>query len=172
MSASSLRHALLGGVAGLALGPAVAQTPQQAPPAPAAPIIYPAKGQTAEKLEKDKAECYGWAQKQTGYDPVAAAQQSGAAQQGTGSAAGGETARGAARGAAAGAAVGAVAGDAGKGAAAGAAVGGVGGRAKKKGKEAQQQEQAAQQQEQASQQLGQYQKAFAACIEGRGYTLK
>jgi hypothetical protein len=173
-------------IAGFAVGPALAlaQTPPAAtPPSAAKPIIYPSKGQKPEQQEKDKAECYGWAQKQTGYDPLAAAEKSAAAPpSGTGSGAGapkGGAAKGAAKGAAAGAAVGAAAGDAEKGAAVGATAGALRGRAKKKQQAAQQQAQAAQQQEQAAQQqaaesekLGQYQKAFAVCMEGRGYALK
>jgi len=33
-------------------------------------IIYPAKGQSQEQLDKDKYECYSWAKKQTGFDPM------------------------------------------------------------------------------------------------------
>jgi len=61
-----------------------------------------------------------------------------------------------------GAAVGAIAGDAGKGAAAGAVLGGVRGR--RQSMAAQQ----AQQQETRSA----YDRAFAACMEGRGYTVR
>lgn len=34
-------------------------------------IIYPAKGQSQEQMEKDKYECYSWAKGQTGFDPMA-----------------------------------------------------------------------------------------------------
>ena len=33
-------------------------------------MIYPAKGQSNEQLDKDKYECYAWAKKQTGFDPM------------------------------------------------------------------------------------------------------
>ncbi len=33
--------------------------------------IYPAKGQSAEQLDKDKYECYSCAKKDTGFDPMA-----------------------------------------------------------------------------------------------------
>ena len=33
-------------------------------------MIYPAKGQSQEQLDKDKYECYSWAKKQTGFDPM------------------------------------------------------------------------------------------------------
>ena len=124
---------VLGAAAAIAIAPCLAQAQgqqqkqgqqQTQAAATATPIIYPAKGQSAEKQEKDKTECYAWAQKQTGYDPLVAAQQAATASQGTGSS--DRTAvKGAAKGAAAGAAIGAIAGDAGKGAAAGAAGGGM-----------------------------------------------
>ena len=34
------------------------------------PIFYPAKGQSEDQLEKDKYECYNWAKKRTGFDPM------------------------------------------------------------------------------------------------------
>src|SRR5210317_2556787 len=33
-------------------------------------IVYPAKGQSQEQMEKDKFECYSWAKGQTGFDPM------------------------------------------------------------------------------------------------------
>ena len=33
-------------------------------------VIYPAKGQNNEQMEKDKYECYQWAKQQTGFDPM------------------------------------------------------------------------------------------------------
>ena len=33
-------------------------------------VIYPAKGQSQEQLDKDKYECYSWAKQQTGFDPM------------------------------------------------------------------------------------------------------
>ena len=34
-------------------------------------MIYPAKGQSDQQQEKDKFECYGFAKKQSGFDPMA-----------------------------------------------------------------------------------------------------
>lgn len=84
-------------------------------------IVYPAKGQSQDQMEKDKFECYSWAKKQTGFDPMQTPQATAPppqqeAQQGG-------VLRGGARGAAVGAVGGAIAGDAGKGAAIGAASG-------------------------------------------------
>lgn len=131
------------------------------------PVIYPAKGQSQKKMEKDKYDCYGWAKNQTGFDPMKPppTTQAPPVHQG-------ERVRGAARGAAVGAAVGAVAGDAGKGAAAGA-VGGtmVGG---KRQRDKMRQSGQAQQQQAADYdaQRSTYDRAFGACMEGRGYTVK
>jgi len=33
-------------------------------------MIYPAKGQSNDQMEKDKYECYTWAKGQTGFDPM------------------------------------------------------------------------------------------------------
>lgn len=160
------------------------------------PIVYPAKKQTSEQQKKDMAECAAWAKETTGVDPVvlasapaASATPAPAAQppaEPTGPK--GERLRGAARGAVAGAAVGEIAdNDAGTGAAVGATAGAVaaGGRARRESKEkeqkaAEQQQQAAAQQTAAQaeadakkqEQLATYNRANAACLEGRGYVLK
>jgi hypothetical protein len=119
-------------------------------------FIYPQKGQSQEQQQKDEGECSTWARQQSGVDPSAAAAPPDRRRR-VGGAAGG-----AARGAAAGAAIGAIAGDAGKGAAIGAAGGGIAGRHRAKGAE-----QAGQQQTADA-----YGRALAACMEGRGYTVK
>jgi hypothetical protein len=147
-----------------------------------APIIYPAKGQSPAQVEKDKNECYAWAKKETGYDPVAAlqAQQAQASQpKAPAEKTKGGAVPGAAKGAAAGAAIGAVAGNAGKGAAIGATAGGVTGAARKRRQEAEVQKQAAAQQQAEAQKkaaentkFDNYMRAFKACMEGKGYTVK
>jgi hypothetical protein len=114
------------------------------------PYVYPNKGQSPEKMENDKMSCYQWAKGQTGVDPMAAPST-------TKSSAG----RGAAGGAAAGAVIGAISGNAGKGAAIGAASGGiVGGVRKRKHESAQ------------SGARSEYDRAWGACMEGKGYTVK
>jgi len=35
-------------------------------------VIFPARGQTPEQMEKDKSECYTWAKQETGFDPMQA----------------------------------------------------------------------------------------------------
>jgi hypothetical protein len=132
------------------------------------PIIYPAKGQSNDLIEKDKYSCYSWAKKQTGFDPMQAPAPSAAA---TAAPKGGAV-KGAAKGAAGGAIIGAVAGNAGKGAAIGAATGGtVGAVRKRKGqkdREAAAQNDAAA----ADQKRSEYNRAWGACLEGKGYTVK
>jgi hypothetical protein len=162
--------------------PAAAAGPQGSLSSSLGVFVFPAKNQTATEQSTDEGACYGWAKSQTGIDPMniqppAPEQPS---QQDASNSGGGERVRGAARGAAAGAAIGAIAGNAGTGAAAGAAAGTMaGGAAKRRGQQeaaAQQQQQqaAAAQQQQAAiaQQKATYNKAFSACMEGKGYTVK
>jgi hypothetical protein len=137
-------------------------------------IVYPAKGQSQEKQDKDRYECHTWAVSQTGFDPSrpqttasnpAASQQYKPTQP--------HVLKGAGRGAALGAVGGAITGDAGKGAAAGAAMGGLAGGFRRRDERRQQasQQQADVHNSQQSQRVA-YQRAMAACLEGRGYTVK
>ena len=140
-------------------------------------FVYPKNNQTPDQQKKDEFDCHTWAVQQSGYDPIAASQTAPAqAPTGTPTAEKGSAVRGAAKGAAAGAAIGAVAGDAGKGAAIGATAGGVGGRARSKNKaeEAQQQQVAAANTANASTAAlaDKYNKARAACLDGKGYSVK
>jgi len=139
-----------------------------APAAAQQPIIYPAKGQSAQQQQTDEGECHVWAKNQTGVGPAAMAAAP-APPPPSNTVGGGERVRGAARGAVGGAAIGAIAGDTGKGAAAGAVVGTARG-----GREARQ-KQGAQQQSvdnQRAQQLDTYNRAIGACLEARGYTVR
>ena len=166
---------------------------QRRQPSPARPsrqvgiYVFPSKNQTASQQSTDEGACFGWAKSQTGIDPMnisaeptPASAGSQASQAQSSSAGSGAAARGAVGGAAAGAAIGAVAGNAGKGAAIGATTGVLaGGAAKRRAQQdaaAQQQQQqaAAAQQAQAAvaQRKATYNKAFSACMEGKGYTVK
>ena len=132
--------------------------------------VFPANNQDAATQEADETACFTWAKNQSGYDPINPTQVVGAT---VDRSADGRAIGGAARGAAGGAAIGAIAGDAGKGAAIGAVVGGVRGRRSKVvGDERQQQanDQAAMAKEQEL--ANDYNKAFSACMEGKGYTVK
>jgi hypothetical protein len=137
-------------------------------------FVYPQKGQSAEQQKKDEYDCHSWAVKQTAFDPTQAAQapQQQAAQEPAG-AQRGSGARGAARGAVAGAAIGSLDGEAGKGAGVGAAAGAVAARGQSR-RQAQQQQAQTQQQTSSQQSAKQqnYLKARAACLEGKGYSVK
>lgn len=137
-------------------------------------IIYPKNGQSQEQQEQDKFQCYTWAKGQSGFDPMAPPTASTPPPQAK--AKKGGVVRGAAGGALLGVAVGAISGNAGKGAAIGAVSGGaVGGvRRNNQVNEEKQAEQQWAQKEGAkySQERNGYNRAFAACMEGRDYTVK
>ena len=137
-------------------------------------VIYPAKGQSQEQMEKDKFECYTWAKQQTGFDPMQAPTATAPPPQQE--AKQGGLVRGAARGALVGVTVGAIAGDAGKGAAVGAASGGLLGGMRRRDQVRQEekaQDQWAQDQtNQYARRRNEYNRAYSACLEGKGYTVK
>ena len=148
-------------IVGLALAVAVSAAYAQKP------IVYPAKGQTAQVQKKDDGECLAWAKTNTGIDPAVASQP--APQQSGPAVGGGERVKGAARGAVGGAVIGGIAGDAGAGAGIGAAAGTVAGGARARKNQQAQNQQAQQQQKNT---LATYYRAYGACMEGRGYTIK
>jgi len=135
--------------------------------------IYPAKGQSQALQDKDRYECHSWAVKQTGFDPsrpsttVASSDQPKPYQPSQP-----HVVKGASRGAALGAVGGAITGNAGKGAAAGAAMGGLAGGFRRMDEKRQQ---AGQHQAQAhavnANGRNSYNRAMAACLQGRGYTV-
>lgn len=143
-------------------------------------IIYPAKGQSQQQMEKDKFDCYSWAKQQSGFDPMQtpAPAPASSSQPPPGSAAG-SVVRGGAGGAALGAAVGGIAGGwsgAGKGAAIGALTGGVFGGLRSQARNNQaaqaQQQYAAQQSAQYWQKRDTYNRASSVCLEAKGYAVK
>lgn len=172
--------------------------PQQAAPAwsPSKSLnmfAYPRNQQSPDQQLKDESECYGSAKQQTGIDPQApppagktaeqkAAEQKAAAEEAKTPKGG--RAKGAARGAAGGAAIGAIAGDAGTGAAVGAVAGTARGGMQQRKASAEAQKQAAantaatQQKEEEKAKQGQaanldtFKRAFGACMDARGYSVK
>ncbi len=130
-------------------------------------IPYPTKGQTPSKQNEDEGECYAWAKQHTSIDPVAVASRP-TTQPGP-AVGGGERIAGAAGGAAGGAAIGAIAGDTGKGAAIGAIAGTLMGGARARRNKATQETQA---EEAKARTLQNFNRAFGACMEGRGYVVK
>jgi Glycine-zipper domain len=154
---------------------------------------YPGKGQSHDQQLVDELDCYNSGQQQTNINPdtpapqppssadiqAAQAQAADAAPQQKGG-----RAKGAARGAVGGAVVGGVVGDAGTGAAVGATVGTVrGGRQQRKSNEAAKDQASAQAGSQVEQQyrndkaaydqhMNTFKRAFSACMEARGYSVK
>jgi hypothetical protein len=128
--------------------------------AQAKPIAYPAKGQSTQQQQKDDGACYSWAKTNTGVDPAAVA----AAPPPPPPGPTGDRVKGAARGAVIGGAVGGS-----EGAGKGAAVGVVAGGAKSRQKQAAS-AQAAEGQKQGA--MDTFNRAYAACMEGKGYTIK
>ena len=140
----------------------------------AQPYIYPNQGQSPQQEQFDKGQCYSWAVQQTGFDPanpqvaMAAPPMHQPPQ--------GGMFRGAAGGSALGAIGGAIGGNAGEGAAIGAGVGALFGgmrRARHMREEEQmQQSYVAQQQGALAHGRSNYERAFSACMAGRGYTVR
>jgi hypothetical protein len=135
-------------------------------------FVFPAQGQSEEQTQREKVECQVWATNQTGFDPLQTPTASAPPPQ---EAPQGGLLRGAARGATVGVVGGAIAGDAGRGAAIGAATGAlVGGmrRSDQVRREDQAQQQWAQQQaSQHAAERDRFNRAFKACLEGKGYTV-
>ncbi|MCZ6855541.1 MAG: hypothetical protein O7G86_16650 [Gammaproteobacteria bacterium] len=133
----------------------------------AEPIVYPAEGQNQAQQSEDEGACFVWARDRTGFNPLGDQSAPGPVAE--------EKRGGAVRGAARGAAVGAIVGDsddAAKGAAAGAAIGRM--RQNRRNREARgaaESETAAVQAQNAADR-GEFDRAYGACLEGRGYTVK
>lgn len=138
------------------------------------PIVFPKQGQSPQQMEKDRYECYAWAKGQSGFDPMQSPQAGSPPPQQQ--APQGGAVKGAARGALLGVAVGAIAGDAGKGAAIGAASGGLLGGMRSVDQQRQQQQAQKQWEQQQAQEYYRkkdtYNRAYAACLEAKGYTVK
>ena len=156
-------------------------------------FVAAAKGQSHDQQLIDESDCYNLAQQQTGISPdtpppqaptsadveAAQAQAADAAPQQKGG-----RAKGAAKGAVGGAVIGGISGNAGTGAAVGAGVGTVrGGRQQRKANAATKEQASAQggaqvqqqyQNQKAAydQQMGTFKRAFSACMEARGYSVK
>jgi predicted lipid-binding transport protein (Tim44 family) len=124
----------------------------------------------------DNFQCYGWAKQTSGFDPMAPVQAAPPPTANAAKAAAGGAALGGAGGALGGLAIGSLFGQAGKGAAIGAIAGGlIGGIMRKEqvDREVTAQEQLANQQAAVYQQnRNTYNRAFTACMEGKGYTVK
>jgi hypothetical protein len=140
--------------------------------------IYPQKGQSAQQQEKDKFECYGWAKGQSGFDPMAPPTTRTAPPKREGGSVAGGAVGGAAGGAAVGAVAGAIRGKGGVGktaaigAGAGGLIGGMGAAGRNAKDEKNQRDWEQQEANAYAQRRSEYNRAYAACLEGRGYTVK
>ena len=112
--------------------------------------VYPQRGQSPQQQNRDENECSSWATQQTGYRPSGGSSSDGGIISD-------RALRGAARGAGIGAIGGLIGGSAGTGAAIGAAVGGLTGGIRNHDEKAARKE---------------FDRAFAACMEGRGYSVR
>jgi len=136
-------------------------------------IVYPAGGQSAEQQKADEGACMSWAEERTGFDPTAPMQATSPPpqQQEPTSSAG----KGALVGALGGLAVGAITGNAGRGAAIGAGTGAlVGGVRRHDQIERSEDQQDAWEDQQAAQyreSQNEFNRAYATCLQGRGYTV-
>ena len=136
-------------------------------------IVYPGQGQSEEQMAKDKFECQRWATQQTGFDPLATPRASTpppASEEPVGG-----VGRGALRGAAGGALVGAIAGDTRRGAAIGAGSGALLGGMRRSDQRAREQAAqdnwARQEATRIQQERNDFNRAYSACLQGRGYTV-
>jgi hypothetical protein len=182
MSKSWLVAALMGSlsVAACVEEPPPRQYYRHAQPVASAPrfqevIAYPARGQSAEQLDRDRYDCHRWAAQQTGFDPV---QMPASAPSGPPSQAP-IPGSGVTVGALAGAVLGSIIaprGSEGGGAIIGAITGGAVGAATENAERAQaERDRAVLASTGAGQQAersGAYRRALSACLEGRGYSVK
>ena len=140
-------------------------------------FIYPNKGQSQKQQDQDKSQCYSWAKKQTGFDPMKTPTATSAPPPKE------KEVWGAGKTGVAGAATGAIVGGVAsgrKGAGRGALIGGAGGallggmrRSSQRNREDQNRQQWEREQvNNYTRARNEYNRAFAACMTGRGYTVK
>ena len=148
-------------------GPAYAQDP----------IVYPAEGQSEDQMEKDKFQCYTWARDQTGFDPMKTPTTQtgppakekevwGAGKTGIAGGAGGAIIGGAAAGKKGALRGGLI------GAAGGALIGGVRSSNQRKREEQKRKDWERREANNYARARNEYNRAFGACMEGRGYSVK
>ena len=135
----------------------------------AEPVAYPSKGQSSEQQNRDEYECHELAQKETGVDPVALAEQTTAASSSSSSKSGlGSGLPGAGLGAIRGAADG----DAGAGALHGAGMGRLISVIRSRRQMEKQQDAASAQNADVRAKLDKYDQSYSTCLTGRGDSVK
>jgi len=130
-------------------------------------FVFPNEGQTREQQEKDEFQCMRLARERSGFDPMATPTATRAQPQTEGGVLGG-----AGRGALLGTAVGAIAGDTRRGALMGAAGGGLMGGMRRNDSQRQQDQWAREQAAIYQRDRDNFNRAFTACMEARGYTVR
>ena len=141
------------------------------------PIVYPAGGQSDDQIEKDKYQCYSWAKGQTAFDPMKTPTTKsgpptkedevwGAGKTGVAGGATGAIIGGAARGK-----KGALRGGL-LGAAGGALIGGVRSSNQRNREEQKRKDWERKEANNYARARNEYNRAFGACMEGRGYSVK
>ena len=134
----------------------------------AEPVAYPLKGQSSDQQNKDEYECHESAQKETGVDPVALAEQTTAS-----SSSGSKNGLGSSLpGAGLGAIRGAADGDAGAGALHGVGMGRLIAVVRSRRQMEKQQDAASSQNADVRAQLAKYDQSYSTCLTGRGYSVK
>ncbi len=133
-------------------------------------MVFPNDGQDKEQQQQDEFTCYNWAKGETGFDPMVVPTATKPPPQE--SAPQGGVKRGAVRGAALGAIVGSNSDDVWKGAAAGAAAGGMRRQDQKRKEDAERQQWEQEQQRIYQENRSRYNRAYAACMEGKNYTVR
>jgi sugar (pentulose or hexulose) kinase len=135
--------------------------------------VYPAQGQTPERLDRDRYECHAWAVKQSGYDPSDASEPP---RRRIRVVSGPSPGEGALMGAMTGAVLGAVVSNpwhAGDGAAIGAVAGAVlGGSATASRESNARAEEQRQRSSATDERADGYRRAISACLDARGYTVR
>ena len=141
------------------------------------PIVYPAQGQSQDQMEQDKFECYRWARDQTGFDPMQTPTTTSAPPSKE------EQVWGAGKSGVAGGATGAIVGGIAKGkkgavrggligAGAVALIGGVRSSNQRNREEQKRKEWERRETNNYVRARTEYNRAFGACMEGRGYSVK
>ena len=133
-------------------------------------MIFPNVDQTADQQEQDKFACYSWAKDQAGFDPMAPPTVTEPPPQEQASKGG--VRRGLVRGAAIGQIAGGDSDSTRRGAAAGAAIGGMRRQDQKRKEEAARQQWEQEQQQIYTENRSRYNRAYAACLEGKDYTVR
>ena len=133
-------------------------------------MVFPNNDQDKEQQQEDEFTCYNWAKGETSFDPMAVPTASTPPPQE--SAPRGGVRRGAVRGAALGAVAGGNSDDVWKAAAVGATVGGMRRQDQKRKEGAEQQQWEQEQQRIYEENRNRYNRAYAACMEGKNYTVR